>query len=976
MLKSLFGATSIDEVEVFTENSWAKCCPELKRGSKKVRDRFESKFRELKRKLHPATTDSAVVAMLDEFHSDSVSGEDKKNLGIAIANAQRMINEGPKAKQFSKVFGRIDQDFAKLRKEDMSNVGKSNRAKRSKNAQSLFSRHAGILVPDGARLDKHGNPAGAQYDLGMPGAFDGLKIVVLRQYYFDFSMVRKALEKKGFSVVLYDQLPALKVLKRELKDANQFWLIGCHRAILPQKHIDVILNNWGCGMGMYIFGDNDPLFVDTNVLLKAMKMPVMEGNYYANKHLKPFKMSTCKGFIPHLITTGLSRLFEGDTIAEFDPTSVYDAGCVPIMFNSRRGISVILREAKNGFGQVIADGAFTKLYCKFDHCGSDRFVRNCACYLAADLGSDRVLIPQYGERTSGAEVKSHSKLAPVVVGVRDLEPIEHSDVKIELQLENALIGECDVLCDDAVLSVMATKISDFEQNTTDFALDDPFACADRNMILGHQAYGLEFAKSMLESGIDPYRCTDAFAVIPCVSLEHWQNRKLMTEALCELFMAGKQLPTAAWMIFYGVCDEMSLLGENTEHPEVWKYLKDNILHHITSTPSLADTGQHMPLINAMETFATATDEMEQLTKVFKTVCLISRALFTHEKADADQLLIWLRHSLVKHVVSAVMKLSKNEIQNTENDDATKTKKWYDSHFESLFYTTKYNICIMGTSHTLSVENCLGFLPDWKVVEKSLRNVCEVLKIENVMTDNQITALLFYLHQTSANELAGFRPDDFIQDSLFNSLFKQVWNGEPIPDIIDLLEARFEPFYKGDEVEWKGYFPPFVTCFGPSVYVECGGKYIFGDYKQYPTPEFVENLKRKRNRHFRMLFKSESEMGYPTSTSWHFSLHRSVQEVMISPEYKDSTMLNYGHLQAVADLLLKKNKGFIYFREIGGYIAACIRSYLACRRKGMAEPESLGDGTIKFIDKVKIERGARLSGLVDDTMLVSDPVFFA
>ena len=35
--------------------------------------------------------------------------------------------------------------------------------------------------------------------------------------------------------------------------------------------------------------------------------------------------------------------------------------------------------------QVIADGAFTKLYCQWDAAGSDRFVRNCACYLAADL---------------------------------------------------------------------------------------------------------------------------------------------------------------------------------------------------------------------------------------------------------------------------------------------------------------------------------------------------------------------------------------------------------------------------------------------------------------------------------------------------------------------------------------------------------------------------------------------------------------
>ncbi len=33
------------------------------------------------------------------------------------------------------------------------------------------------------------------------------------------------------------------------------------------------------------------------------------------------------------------------------------------------------------------DGAFTKLFCEWDAAGSDRFVRNCACYLAADMSA-------------------------------------------------------------------------------------------------------------------------------------------------------------------------------------------------------------------------------------------------------------------------------------------------------------------------------------------------------------------------------------------------------------------------------------------------------------------------------------------------------------------------------------------------------------------------------------------------------------
>jgi hypothetical protein len=130
--------------------------------------------------------------------------------------------------------------------------------------------------------------------------------------------------------------------------------------------------------------------------------------------------------IPHVVDR-----YEGVTIAEFKAAEVTATGCTPILYNSQGGISVILREPRRGCGQVrllwsgsrsrrqghgpystvtlpskesmphvdgmvwgcvtrpwlqvIADGAFTKLYCQWDAAGSDRFVRNCACYLAADL---------------------------------------------------------------------------------------------------------------------------------------------------------------------------------------------------------------------------------------------------------------------------------------------------------------------------------------------------------------------------------------------------------------------------------------------------------------------------------------------------------------------------------------------------------------------------------------------------------------
>jgi hypothetical protein len=84
-----------------------------------------------------------------------------------------------------------------------------------------------------------------------------------------------------------------------------------------------------------------------------MGLPTMSGNYTAGKHLTPYQPLARQGYTTHAVTTGISaKLFEGHTIAEFDPASVTAAGCTPIMYNSRGGVSVILREPRAGCGQV------------------------------------------------------------------------------------------------------------------------------------------------------------------------------------------------------------------------------------------------------------------------------------------------------------------------------------------------------------------------------------------------------------------------------------------------------------------------------------------------------------------------------------------------------------------------------------------------------------------------------------------------
>ncbi len=202
--------------------------------------------------------------------------------------------------------------------------------------------------------------------------------------------------------------PTLKVLREALKGANQLWLTSTLKECLTTTHLDLIVDEWRNGLSMYIFGDNYPYFVDANRLLKvgmhwngacpgevlsrdknvshttssiepsttpsngaaavqyqnveacvsyvrvqAMGLPQMEGDYKAGEMLSPFNPKTGRGFKAHMVTTGItSKLFEGYTIAEFKAADVSAKRCIPIMYNSQGGISVILKEPLRGAGQV------------------------------------------------------------------------------------------------------------------------------------------------------------------------------------------------------------------------------------------------------------------------------------------------------------------------------------------------------------------------------------------------------------------------------------------------------------------------------------------------------------------------------------------------------------------------------------------------------------------------------------------------
>jgi len=246
-------------------------------------------------------------------------------------------------------------------------------------SKDAFTKHAGKTDLKGVKTDKFGNPLGSEFDLAKDGAYRGFTIVVLQLYHtgeFDFELPEKALKEKGFDIIRWTGAPPIKEFEAALEKACQLWIISNSSSILKKGHINTIKNYFDAGNGVYIWGDNDPYFFDANVISKSLFGIGMHGDLIGNKTMSPQKKKGKAGFLPHLITTGLNKLYEGITIATIQDSEVLS----PLMYGSANNL--VLSVYDHHGKRALIDGGFTKLYCNWDTAGTDRYVKNAAAWLA------------------------------------------------------------------------------------------------------------------------------------------------------------------------------------------------------------------------------------------------------------------------------------------------------------------------------------------------------------------------------------------------------------------------------------------------------------------------------------------------------------------------------------------------------------------------------------------------------------------
>ena len=784
---------------------------------------------------------------------------------------------------------------------------------------------------------------------------------------FDCKDPIAALKHKGFTVEHhFGTTPPVSQLDASLESASQVWLTSTFDTLLSRAHVDTIVAHWKKGLGVYIFGDNAPFFVDGNKLLAAMfpervfasaGCPALRlaGDAPGGRTVTLRGGAAPGGFAPHLLTTGIERLFEGVTVSHLDPRAAALAGFEAIMHDHDGNLVVAARPAGTGTGAgtgagadagagsedeegpVIVDGAFTKLFVDWNAGGSARFVRNCACWLSTNIESAAEAIEK--------------DAAPII-----------ADLSLPgLNYEGAFLGECSVTYEDGVpLALLATELSDPDLNTSDYALDNNLALGADNLVLCQQPIGIEYAKTFLQQGTDPFTRRPIACVIPLVALSDDNNLRIITEMANRLFMGGRGMSRHSLNILLSVCEEM--LHNQPDSPGALRYLIGQLLQNAPCTVDMlkaAPGGPTVALVEGLTNNITATDEYVPYRKSVPHIGRIVRLLATNAdgrtgtRLGTPTLLRVARRALLKTVVAAATKIAKGDGGEGGHLRAL---------LDQLLFDTFHGIAIAGTSKVLGLpelapmlEAGVGYVTPRRIEAECARTAAALCCYALVRPED-ITALLVLLRGRGTSswrvmvepllqELAATRPG-------FRTMWAQTTAEASVARPQQQAERQLTGHFATEPTSHGGLpWPGFVSCLGPSVYrCKCG--LAFGDPERALTRSGAQALKERRNAHFAEVFAADA-LGYPTKTSVHFPLHRATQVVMTRAPFERSAVRTGAMEEAVAKYLARKAKGNIHVPTIAGDVRFAIDTYLACRARG--GPEPTGSCQVDFYQRAQYER---------------------
>jgi hypothetical protein len=886
----------------------------------------------------------------------------------------------------------------------------------------LFTDAAGITV-FGADVpqDHHGNAKGADYDLGQDGAFEKFPVCVYAQYTSGLlpalrGQVSEALRRKGFPVTVVETLPSGAELQESLKGFSQLWLLSDCKPILSADDVAIIVREWReQRLALYVFGDNEPFYHDANVLLREIGLPPMQDNYGGGKYCEargvpagtPLHELPAATVVNHFTTTGIRRLYEGITIAHFDlkrftTTSAAKVAsdespslasrCVPVMVNTEGRVSVFVLEAEGSSAALIADGAFTKLFCSWDTAGSARFVVNCACYLAAN------------SRAVG-DVQAQVELPTAAEAGAAAEPAAESAAPCpSLTDAGALRGTCAITFDtEQVLALLLARVP-VEVTQTDAALNSPLAQgAALAPFVGRQAYGLDgAAKALLVAGFDPFTRQELVAALPAVDLSFPANLTLFQTALCAAFTGGKARYRHVSLLLFGVVDELLCRDDGGgDIADVLQYMREQMLLHVQcasdfgfSAKRAQPTGtlsKAVPLREAMLYVACAVPAPQRVLLLDAvSTCLVIRTLAARcaPHVKASDLVAWLRHAYVFFVLQcAAARQCARVTGGLAADNA------FEDAFGSAYFDMELGVCIANTGRVAPFDSdafaavqaaAVRGMPAAQVAStlQAFARAAACLGLSHALGTPETAVALFVLvrEQRKLPSATRCSAEACLNTALglgatahytcFGSLAHAVWSGSVTADAaLEALNAPFNDRYFNDApVE------PFATCLGPSVFESKSGGVTWFPWQQVLadadgprrlTGAELDDVRSRRAAYLRRVYATGDD-GSMRKDSANFPLHRCVRDEMIQESNRD--LMRAADDPARADAIARAVAARLVADGRGAYMQAgleaavrfAIDSYLERRRAGgmreLRGAECLSLSCIAYEELVQRHRG--------------------
>ena len=917
ILQTLYTLGSLDEVEALRRDAaWTDALEErATQPDDSGREALRSALLDAKERLSPEHQHPELQALKERIFGDlSMPADERQRLLTRVADLRASLP----LRRHEHLFGQLETMLGQRFASALGGTGYSNRARR---ARDLFTPYAGQTRIAGADTDRHGNAAGTGYDLGLDGAFEGHTVHVLQLYVasdFDFSKPRAAFERKGFRVERLTRPGTPDELAAWLLEARQLWLIGDQKRHLLPGHLDVIKSFWQRGGALYLWGDNQPYYADTNAVLADLFAPdlVMLGDTPGGKVVREIDESG-HGFRQHLITTGLAHLFEGITVATVNADGASHHQFEPLLYGSAGNLITVVREPSEQGGAVAVDAAFTRLYCQWDDAGSARYVCNAACFLAA-------------------------MTLPTEAPVEEETPADEEAIApLAFDPTGAFEGTCDLTGQPRAtwLSLTIGQMPDALRNTSDLVLTDPLSAGSFNhAIFSDRLYAGSLAPWIISQGTDPFTRQPVVGVLPLVDLSIERNQRAFTVELCKWLLGGKYLPTAARLLFFAVIDERLDDSRVGADQDAWRYLYRQSLAAFTSTPDFSNLGRPVPLLDAMAAFLSpATDAFTQLRLSLASIGVMGRTALREGRVTREQLALVARRALVKVIVGDAVAADKAA-------PGTVT-----TMLTELLYRSFHGIPVLNGGRLVSE------LPAF------VRPVASVqARLERDLGAPLLPAseLTLVLHSLLGLDLRQYTADSALRHLLgASSAFASVWNTTTAPDALALLDERFAAYR--DPIDPRDPHlgvPPFATTYGASVYrCLCGA--TFGDPAAELTPEAIMALQRARNSHFHEVYRVRGPHWYPGEGSLHCNLHRAVQRV-VSAQFTDATTFTDAMVPAVAAYLREDGKGFLCSPDLERDIVAALGSYLRLRHAGQPHPV----GVMTLAIKAEIERQLGAAGV--------------